>query len=68
MKPNIKSYATAHNLPYYQLCRAYLNLPTRSNRELTNRLLTKEQDLALVRYLDAINAIGYDIHRNLVAT
>jgi hypothetical protein len=65
--PNIRSYATAHNLPYYQLRRAYLNLPTRSDRKPVNYRLNDEQDLALERYLDAINAIGFGIHRELVA-
>jgi hypothetical protein len=39
---NIRSYATAHNLLYYQLRRAYLNLLTYSNYKLVNYYLNNE--------------------------
>jgi hypothetical protein len=66
MKPNILSYAKNHNLPYHRLRRAYLYKPTRLDRAVPNYRLTDTQDLALERYLDAIDAIGYGIHRDLV--
>jgi hypothetical protein len=67
-KPNIKSYATVHALPYQRLLRLYNDSATRSNHKPLNYHLSKEQDLALKRYLDAIDAIGYGIHRGLVIT
>jgi hypothetical protein len=39
---------------------------TRSDRRPPNRLLSEEQDLALERYMDAIDAIGYGVYRGLV--
>jgi hypothetical protein len=65
--PDIKSYAKAHNLPYQRLRRLYRNQPTRSDRKPNNYRLSDTQDLALERYLDAIDAIGFGIHRGLVA-
>lgn len=65
--PNISSYAKVHNLPYHRLRRAYLRKPTRLERNISNYRLSDSQDLALERYLDAIDAIGYGIHRGLVA-
>ncbi|KAF2870472.1 hypothetical protein BDV95DRAFT_619502 [Massariosphaeria phaeospora] len=64
--PNLKSYATIHKLPYDRLRRAYLKLPTRSDREASNQLLSPAQELALVRYLDSIDAIGLGIRRSQV--
>ena len=51
IKPNIRKYATTHNLPYYRLRRAYLGLPNRCNRIQApqNYRLTETQDLALER-------------------
>lgn len=67
-QPNIKSYATTHNLPYQRLRRAYLGLPNRCDRAKPPALyrLNESQDLALERYLDAIDNIGFGIHRGLV--
>jgi hypothetical protein len=67
-RPNIKSYATVHALPYQRLLRLYNDGVTRSDRKPPNYRLSDEQDLALERYLDAIDAIGYGIHRGLVTT
>jgi hypothetical protein len=39
---------------------------TRSDRRPPNRLLLEEQDLALKRYMDAIDAIGYGVYWGLV--
>jgi hypothetical protein len=65
--PNISSYAKVHNLLYYRLRRAYLHKPTRLDRNIPNYRLSNSQDLALERYLDAIDAIGYGIHRGMIA-
>ncbi|KAF2032529.1 hypothetical protein EK21DRAFT_60646, partial [Setomelanomma holmii] len=65
-KPNIKSYATTYNLPYYRLLRMCKGLPTRSDRRPPAHQLSEEQDLALERYLDVINAIGFGVYRALV--
>lgn len=67
LKPNISSYAKAHNLGYKRLLRAYNNAPTRSDKKPTNCRLNDTQDLALERYLDAINAIGFGIHHRMIA-
>ncbi|KAJ6280839.1 hypothetical protein J3E71DRAFT_241122 [Bipolaris maydis] len=67
LKPNISSYAKAHNLAYKRLLRAYNNAPTRSDKKPTNCRLNDTQDLALERYLDAINAIGFGIHHRMIA-
>jgi hypothetical protein len=64
--PDVKSYATAHNLPYQRLRRAYLNRPTRCDRKPDNYRLNNSQELALERYLDAIDDIGFGIHRGIV--
>ena len=64
--PDLKSYARVHNLPYYRLYRMYKGGHTRSDRRPPNTLLSEEQDLALERYMDAIDAIGYGVHRGLV--
>ncbi|KAF1993088.1 DDE-domain-containing protein, partial [Amniculicola lignicola CBS 123094] len=55
-------------LPYYRLRRAYLDLPTRSDRKPLNYCLSAEQDLALERYLDAIDTIGYGIYRGIITS
>ena len=67
-RPNIKSYATTHNLPYQRLRRAYLGLPNRCDRAKPPTLyrLNESQDFALERYLDAIDNIGFGIHYGLV--
>src|SRR5437660_1442102 len=67
-RPSIAAYAKAHNLPYYRLRRAYLGLPNRCNRTQSaqNYRLTETQDLALVRYLEAIDAIGFGVHRTMI--
>jgi hypothetical protein len=39
---------------------------TRSDRRPPNLRLSEEQDLALERYIDAVDAIGYGVHRGLV--
>ncbi|KAF2824588.1 HET-domain-containing protein [Ophiobolus disseminans] len=59
-------YATLHALPYQRLLRLYNKDATRSDRKPPNYRLSDEQDLAFERYLDAIDAIGYGIHRGLV--
>lgn len=64
--PNIHQYATDNALPYKRLLRAYKGLPNRSTRPPTNRKLSMEQDLALCRFLDAIDAIGFGIHHGLI--
>jgi hypothetical protein len=66
-KPNISSNAMLNNLSYHRLSRAYLNNPTRLDRVVPNYRPSDEQDLALERYLDAIDAIGYGIHRGIIA-
>ncbi|EUC27060.1 hypothetical protein COCCADRAFT_112679, partial [Bipolaris zeicola 26-R-13] len=66
-KPNISSYAKTHNLGYKRLLRAYKNAPTRSDKKPTNYRLNDAQDLALERYLNAINAIGFGIHHRMIA-
>jgi hypothetical protein len=66
-KPNISSYATLGNLSYHRLCRACLEKPTRPSRFVPNYRLSDEQDLALKRSLDAIDAIGNGIHRGIIA-
>lgn len=65
---NIKRYAELHHLPYQRLRRAYQGGKTRSNRQSTAdyRRLSPDLDLALCRYLDALDAIGYGIHRGLI--
>ncbi|KAF1999840.1 hypothetical protein P154DRAFT_381094, partial [Amniculicola lignicola CBS 123094] len=57
-----------HKLPYYRLRRTYLDLPIRSDRKPLNYRLSAEQDLALKRYLDAIDAISYSIHRSIITS
>ena len=66
-KPNISSYAKTYNLGYKRLLRAYKNALTRSDKKPTNYRLNDAQDLALERYLDAINAIGFGIHHRMIA-
>jgi len=67
-RPNIKSYAETHHLPYQRLRRAYQGGKTRSNRQSTaeHRRLSPELDLALCWYLDALDAIGYGVHRGII--
>lgn len=67
LKLNISSYAKVHNLGYKRLLRAYNNAPTRSDKRPTNYRLNNAQDLALKRYLDAINAISFGIHHRMIA-
>jgi hypothetical protein len=65
--PNVSAYARDHGLNYQRLLRAYKGGNNRSTRPSTNRKLTEEQDLALERFLDAVDDIGFGIHAGLVA-
>ena len=64
--PNIAAFARDHNLPYRRLNRAYKGGNSRSTRPPTNKLLTEEQEVALKHFLNAINNIGFSIHKALV--
>jgi hypothetical protein len=67
-KPNLRSHAVAQLLPlsYHRFRCTWLSLPIKLDRIATNTRLSEEQDLVLERYLDAIDAIGFGIHRGLV--
>ena len=64
--PNIAAFARDHNLPYRRLNRAYKGGNSCSTRPPTNKLLTEEQEVALKHFLDAIDDIGFGIHKALV--
>lgn len=67
-RPNVKQYAATYDLPYQRLLRLYKGGNTRSDRALIvdTRRLSPDQDLALCRYLDSLDAIGYGVHRGLI--
>ena len=65
--PNVSAYARDRGLDYQRLLRAYKGGNNRSTRPSTNQKLTEEQDLALERFLDVIDDIGFGIHAGLVA-
>jgi hypothetical protein len=67
-KPNVKRYAALHNLPYQRLRHALQGKHDRTSRTQAHWLLSDHQDLALERYCDAVNEIGFGITKNLVET
>lgn len=65
-RPDIKSYANAHNLPYRKLLRLYNGGKSRSNSDRTNDRLSIDQDLALLQFLNHIDSIGFGIRYELI--
>src|SRR3954465_14577199 len=65
-RPDIKSYANVHNLPYRRLLRLYNGGKSRSDRDRTNDRLSPYQDLALLQFLDHIDSIGFGIRHELI--
>ncbi|KAF2186064.1 hypothetical protein K469DRAFT_153660 [Zopfia rhizophila CBS 207.26] len=64
--PNVKQYARDHQLPYQRLLRAFHGGHNQKTRPQGNQKLTEEQDLALLRYCDAIDDISFGLHQTLV--
>ncbi|KAH7021707.1 hypothetical protein B0J12DRAFT_393675 [Macrophomina phaseolina] len=58
LTPNISNLAIKHDVPRLRLYRRWGGYASKSSRPPTNRLLTNDQELALVLYCQTLDEIG----------